>query len=523
MKKILFLITLLIFALCKPALANDSWKNYFGISWRGTAADNIKYAKQMGYDYLAIKINEPANSYTGNQNCANLKYYIIDPHAWTDVLSGHLRAIDKNGTYTQSEKNWYEQRMAWKTNTAWPNNLATGYFNSGTSSSFNSVWDFQQQAVIDEVVEKEITLFHNYEDAGLPFTFAGHITDVTVFTGELFNWPVGSSSQSQYTMAQWTGTDSCILHGTITHEYTSYTEGMVAYYKQLNTRMQQDFPAAKWIVDPARIYDPQNTIFDWHVDEYVYQIKDRADKNQLTPAMLTQEDAGDALETGFVDNASIFNSGVNITKSMVGISQSSIVDEYKNRLYAAKAGINGAWYNWFGRFGGANTMPDFSAVTAVYPRLKLIRCIPNWDNLNNIGTSSRSWDGTTGVYVATVGNGTWSFMGSWTMYSRNWKRPTEMVICVQGTSSAQLGTVTVRSGESVSKIWLCDEFGSRSTEASSDWIRSGQQIYYPTVNMLVGSQTDTGKMYIFDILPTACGMSGGGSIQMSGGGSITVQ
>lgn len=73
------------------------------------------------------------------------------------------------------------------------------------------------------------------------------------------------------------------------------------------------------------------------------KLKDRADKDELTPDMLTQESSS----TNFVDNDSNFNSGVNVTRDMVGISQPNSVGEYENRFYAAKAGINWAWYNWF--------------------------------------------------------------------------------------------------------------------------------------------------------------------------------
>ncbi|MEP9411028.1 MAG: hypothetical protein HRF42_06425, partial [Candidatus Brocadia sp.] len=35
-------------------LADEGWKNFHAISWRGDADENIRYARQMGYDYIGI-------------------------------------------------------------------------------------------------------------------------------------------------------------------------------------------------------------------------------------------------------------------------------------------------------------------------------------------------------------------------------------------------------------------------------------------------------------------------------------
>ena len=132
--------------------------------------------------------------------------------------------------------------------------------------------------------------------------------------------------------------------------------------------------------------------------------------------MISQESSG----TQFVDDSNIFNSGVGITKDMVGTSQQAKVGEYENRLYAAKAGISGAWYRWFGHFGGeAAGSKNFQSITEVYPRLKLIRLIPNWDNLNNITLVNRNWDGS--VYQSTKDGQLQSYISSDVMYSRHWK------------------------------------------------------------------------------------------------------
>ena len=93
--------------------------------------------------------------------------------------------------------------------------------------------------------------------------------------------------------------------------------------------MRQVWPDAKWILDPYYIY---NTIY---ASSWVNQIKDRADKDELTPDMLTQE----APSTKFVDEVLNFNSGVNITKDRVGITQliAAGKTEANNRLFCRQS------------------------------------------------------------------------------------------------------------------------------------------------------------------------------------------
>lgn len=64
-----------------------------------------------------------------------------------------------------------------------------------------------------------------------------------------------------------------------------------------------------------------------------------------------------------------------------------------NRVHAAKAAINKAWFNWFGRFGGTGEMPSYKSIVDVPARLKLIRVLANWENINNTAESERKWDG----------------------------------------------------------------------------------------------------------------------------------
>src|SRR3989344_6264904 len=185
--------------------------------------------------------------------------------------------------------------------------------------------------------------------------------------------------------------------------------------------------------------------------------------------MLTQEGYG----TEFVDDSNIFNSGMNITKDMVGSSQPGKSTEYENRLYAAKAGINGAWYNWFGLFSEGDNTVNFSSITQVYPRLKLVKSIPNWDNLNNIPLANRSWDGN--VYQSTQNGQPQSYISSDVMYSRQWKNGKLFVVF-----NTINGVLKLKQGETITSIQCTDNYFIESGDCAYNFIitdtSSGKQL-----------------------------------------------
>ena len=50
------------------------------------------------------------------------------------------------------------------------------------------MWDIQQQRVIDMIFEAEIDVYKSFEDASLPFTFAGYMLDITRLDGGFRYW-----------------------------------------------------------------------------------------------------------------------------------------------------------------------------------------------------------------------------------------------------------------------------------------------------------------------------------------------
>ncbi|BBO17721.1 conserved hypothetical protein [Candidatus Brocadia pituitae] len=469
-----FLFTQSFFISQQVTASEQGYRNYYGMAGNTKPDGDIKYARQMGYEYIAINPSVSPKEYHRNTECAGLKFYLVNPHFYPQVLAGYERDIDITKPVSEAAKEYYNQRMVWRSNDPFPHNLATGYQHAGDAEKISVIWDFQQQAVIDEVVEQIIRLAKSYEGEGLPFTFGGYIMDEPRLEGEFYrldekgkNIPVG--------LSYWTGTDSGLVHDTITHEYATYSDGKVAFYRQLRARLAEEFENPRWIVQPSVLYSEVDT------DEWIYQIKDRADKDVLTPDMLSQKHGGHA---DFVDEEKNFNSGVAITKDAVGISQSGEADEYKNRLFAAKAGIHGAWYNWCG-----DGMPEFHDISEIHPRLKLIRCLPNWDNLNKVTLPDRAWDGS--VYRSTK-----SYASGDVMYSRH--PVTGKLFAVFLTLS---GAITLNAGETVTTVQRANSHFIESGDGKNDVSIVGNEIR-------LKSKDDLGKGYIVTV-STDGGRSGG--------------
>ncbi|OGR49909.1 MAG: hypothetical protein A2X37_12020 [Elusimicrobia bacterium GWA2_66_18] len=454
---------------------DENWKNYYSLV-HDTKENNVRYAKQMGYDYINV-YSWYSSYYKSTPTTAGMKFYMLGPHLYYQVfetlenyknLNGAFM-IDKSRIYTSTQAAWYSAYMVNISANKFPDNLATGWWNG--SNKFEVLWDFQQQAVIDYVVEKIIKTAGTF--AGNNFNFAGYQFDVPDLAGCFYKWDSTKGGQTKTTLKAMTGSDSGIdhigLNGTKTKDFAAYPDGLAAFFKQLMRETKKIYPNAKWIIDPARIYSTTG------YDEWVNGISQRQDKADLIPDLVMEEGAS----TNFVDEPKNFDyydsSGVKIgptgiTKNMVGSNQRSKIDENINRLIAAKAGVNGAWYNWFLNLALGNMSSTFTdSVANVYPRLKLIKCIPNWDNLNAIAVDSshRAWNKSTTdpVYDSYDANGyQQSHIDKDVMYSRHWK--TGKLFAVFTSTS---GVIQLKPGEALASIRSANEyFEENLIDASGD-------------------------------------------------------
>ncbi len=384
LKILIFILLFGFFGTVSNAVTKDKvkrspdFRNFYGICWNGDPHDNLVFAKQMGYDYVFYQKgmeNDPL--------AKDLKFYIESPQYSVYPVP---RILDAAKSFTDKEKGLYEKYFAKKNNQPFPNNMATGWFTG--PNSFSVEPDFQQQEVIDSMVNRIIRYARSLERKENNFLCAGFAWDVPQLPGDFWDAPQRKGGQSgggrQITLSFWNGKDTGYQPDGMKFDYKTYSDGHAAFYKELYKISREAFPGSKTMMEPWIVWD------SWFA-----QIKDRTDASEITPDLVMQEKEG----TEFVDDERIFKTGI-ISKEFVGSTTPNRVGEKQNREMAAAAAMNGAWFNWFGRFGGTGDMPGYKNVYEVPARLQLVRRVGNWDNLNNVPLTSRSWDGS--VYQSTL-------------------------------------------------------------------------------------------------------------------------
>lgn len=340
------------------------YRNFFGISWRGNVHENLTYARQMKYDYVFYMSGMEKDTLSNG-----LHFYLESPE-----YSTYSSYIDVNTTYKPTQVSFWENNCVLKNNTdPFPNNIATGWFDSSTN--FRPILDFQQQKVIIFCIDSITKIIKKVESVNPKFHFGGLAWDVPNPGGDFWSAPSGQ----QVTLSYWTGGDFGATNASVTHDFSTYTDGHLAFYKQLFSTLRQSWPGARFIMEPWNIYN------DW-----ISKVQNRSDVNQVMPDILSEESPG----TDFVDDSRIFSGGL-LTKGQVSSTTPNVSDDQDNRTIAAKAAINGATFGWFGRFGGTGDMPNYQSIAAVPSKLKLIRILSNYENLNNTELAQRTWDGTT--------------------------------------------------------------------------------------------------------------------------------
>jgi hypothetical protein len=319
----------------------------------------------MGYDYVFYQKGMEKDSLSNG-----LHFYIETPE-----YSVYKRQIDTKQNNTHEEIRFAETHFALMNNSkSFPNNIARGWFMS--DHTFTPQLDLQQQKVISWAIDSILEYVESIQSVNPDFRFGGFAWDVPQPAGDF--WDTIQHPGRQITLKYWTGGDYGIKHPEVTHEYSTYSDGRIEFYKQLYQSTRAKFHGAKFMMEPYRIYD------DW-----IQVVGHRADAKEVTPDILAQERFG----TEFVDDQRIFDSGL-ITRENVASTTPDRFSEADNRLFAAKAAVNGAWFSWYGRFGGTGDMPGFKSIREVPARLKLIRVLANWENLNQTPLSHRLWDGT---------------------------------------------------------------------------------------------------------------------------------
>jgi len=449
---------LLLWLIVLSVSVSADFRNFYGIAWRGDPCDHLTYAKQMGYDYVAYRYNDGVSM----EDCANavdIKFYVDDPEYFVYPGGTSVLNYAKIPPYTEAERLLHESTLAWRNPqpvppdpTHFPYNLFWGHQWSG-KTKFRAEPDWQQQAIIDHFLDAVIQFAKDREKPEDGFTFGGLIWD-----------SAGASAVGRNAGGTcYPGHEQ--ISG-ITHDYDKFNTAWYTYLKSLFERTKQEFPGAKVIAEPYRIYQ------DW-----ILYDKGGIDEEDIKFDMLVEE----YNSTQFVDDNRIFNSGL-ITKEYVGSTTPNIYEHDDNLKIAAKAAINGAWFNWFGRWGGTGQMRNYNYdhIYEVPDRLKLIRVVANWDNL--VSATSRSWDENAQVYQSSN-----SYADLHVISSRHPDTGKLFVVFLDTNAAVRL-----RSGESVTSVQRVDGFFVESGNGISDVNINGDE-----VRLL--SSSNTGKGYILTL------------------------
>jgi hypothetical protein len=242
-------------------------------------------------------------------------------------------------------------------------------------------------------------------------------------------------------------------------------DGKAAFYKKLFVETRKQYPEMKLFMEP---YVP------WI--DYLSDITIRPDVSALKPDILCEEK--DTLE--FVSDGRIFTNNL-MTKDKMCSSTPNEFSHTGNLGIAGNAAINGAWFLWYGRLGGTGNFPRHDSIKTIPPRLKLIRAMPGWDNLNSVPLSSRKWDGTKLEYSSSL-----SFANQNIIYSTHPKNKKLYVVVLNKATGVNL------KGKSVESIYLADELFLPKSNATADFSNVNGTLY-------LKSDANLGKGYIITL------------------------
>ncbi len=411
------------------------YRNNFGVSWNGVAnlSDNLAYAKQMGYGYVFYM-----NGMESDPLSDNLYFFIESPQ-----YNSYSRYINTTLTYNSTKTDFYNNYCTLKSNDPFPTNLATGWF--ADANNFSAELDFQQKKVIDWAVADILAKVKAIESVNPKFHFGGYSWDVPDLQGAFYNKNKADGGLPT-TLKFWTGGDYGVIYGNNVHDYSTYSDGTAEFYKALFVATKLKYPFFKTIYEPYSLYD-----------QWISKVKDRADAKQIMPDLLSQENR----EVTFLDDSRIFatyGTSPLIDKEHVASSAPANFTEPANRINAAKLAMNRSWFNWFGRVGGTGDMPTYGSMKDVPARLKLIRVLPNWENINNTPITSRTWNGI--LYKSPK-----AYASDSAISVIQPKTGKQFIVFLKSTA-----VVDLPAGKTVKSISLTDGLFRETTDAKADFI-----------------------------------------------------
>lgn len=371
-------------AAAQPAAAKaphyelSDYRNFFGMGWSADSnSDLLAYARQMGYTHMMYKYGmekEPA--------AKGMKFFWSDPE-----FGARQRMLDYSKKYTPEQIDDIQKNyVVIYRDKKFPDNMASSWFVPPSKRSLTL--DFQQQRVIDDVVGRIIAQIKRVEKANPDFKFAGYTWDVPHPSGN-FRLPpkpeikdIHKAQGREVSLKYWFGKDSSEPFDGCTHEYDTYSEGKLAFYNKLREEGAKINPDVKLISEPYVIYK------GWLgkiTPELAAKMKARNMEGYRFDFLWQESDGDD-----FVTDPKIAESGYDFAH--VGSSTPNISDTARMLNESISAAKHGAWTCWYGRAGGTRNSPNYKYMREIPARLKLLKAVPTWENLNNTPVSERKAD-----------------------------------------------------------------------------------------------------------------------------------
>ncbi len=416
------------------------YRNFYGVIWKGTANENLTFAKQMGYTYVIYQSGMEKDPLSND-----LYFYIESPE-----YQIYNRQINTTASYNSAQLDFYQKYCTLRSSAAFPNNLAPGWYFSSTV--FSVELDYQQKNVINWTIKNVLAYAKSIEAVNPRFHFAGWAWDVPDISGDFYY------NGRQSTLAPWTGGDYGVVFPGTTHEYSTYSDGKAAYYKALFDSTRVKYPNAKTIMQPWTIYD-----------SWISKIKNRADAKYITPDLLMEEN----VDTVFIDDQRIYSTSL-IDKAHTS-ENLNIDSEITNRKIAAKLALNQMWYYYFGNLPPSPSgVAAYSSITEVPMRIKLIVELPNWENLNNTPVAERKWNGV--IYRSSNAYASDSAIAVI-------QPKTNKLFFVCNKSSA---IITLPVNKTVKQIFRTNNLFIETTDGTSDFIQTNNKLKL-TSNAILGA------------------------------------
>ena len=399
---------------------SEQIKHFYGVCWRGALQMNMRAARALGYKYILF--GHVGRKHAARPEAKGLRFFLETPESlcrpllpiklgkselkdlrkrWPRLFASYPRIsqwfkdewFDELKAYRpdvwRAYKEAYEQYFPWcSTMAEFPRNIAVGWV--GSSLVGHPMPDFQQKAVVDFMVKTIVEHARESDNPDNDFHFVGCAWDVPSRWGEY--WPMKHAPARKARQRPIPGGHSdprasAVWHPGITHDYSTLREGILMYYLSLRKALQGEFPDRKIYY----LYEP------WTPRRWTTALRasslSEADRRLIAGDALFSE--GPSLEyLKDSELGQIVEAGWH-SKNDLGSSTPNLENDYDKHLkyLGILAGVHGLWFNSFGRFDAQKT-----DIATRGRDLVVARLIPNWDNLNAVPMSERSWDAKAKVY-----------------------------------------------------------------------------------------------------------------------------